>query len=376
MGNRQATDWFADAVARCGFATESPAFDCIDWESAGAQLVVGGTPVPVLVSPYSLGCAVAHAPLVGVSTVEELAAAPIAGSVLLLHGPIAAEPLMPRAFPFYNPEHHQQIVRLLEAGRPQAIIAATGRHPELAGGAYPFPLIEDGDFAIPSVYLTDVAGAALAAHVGEPVALEVAARRIPAQACNVVARRGPDQPRIVVFAHIDAKDGTPGALDNAAGVVVLLLLAELCASYSGSYGLELVALNGEDYYSAPGEQAYLRANAGRFAAIVLGINIDGAGYVVGPTAYSLYGCAEPLAATIRRAFAAHPAIPEGRPWYQGDHGLFLMHERPAVAITSEALLLTTNTITHTPDDRPELVDCRRLAQVALALHGLVTALGR
>ncbi|MEZ4997668.1 MAG: hypothetical protein R2758_09480 [Bacteroidales bacterium] len=32
------------------------------------------------------------------------------------------------------------------------MIGATGRSSALAGGVYPFPLIEDGDFDIPSVY--------------------------------------------------------------------------------------------------------------------------------------------------------------------------------------------------------------------------------
>ena len=95
---------------------------------------------------------------------------------------------------------------------------------------------------------------------------------------------------MVVCAHIDAKQGTPGALDNATGVVVLLLLAELLQDYSGKLGLEIVALNGEDYYSAPGEILFLRENAGKFGEIVLAINMDGAGYNQGNTAYSLYDC--------------------------------------------------------------------------------------
>ena len=176
---------------------------------------------------------------------------------------------------------------------------------------------------------------------------------------------------MVVCAHIDAKDGTPGALDNAAGVVGLLLLGELLANYQGELGVELVAINGEDYYSNPGEQRYLADNQGRFDDIVVGVNIDGVGYVEGKTAYSLYECPAAMAALVHQAFAARDAFVEGEPWVQGDHALFLMNQRPAVAITSEQIMELLAEIPHTPKDRPELVDCAKLAETAVALYTLL-----
>jgi aminopeptidase YwaD len=58
---------------------------------------------------------------------------------------------------------------------------------------------------------------------------------------------------------VDGKQGTPGALDNAAGVVTLLLLAELLREYRRArrLGVEITAING-DHYSAAGEIQYLR----------------------------------------------------------------------------------------------------------------------
>jgi aminopeptidase YwaD len=242
---------------------------------------------------------------------------------------------------------------------------------------YPFPLIEDGDFDIPSVYMTDREGDRLATHAGSRVLLEIKAERIPASGCNVIARKGADpNHRVVLFAHIDAKDNTPGAIDNAAGAVVLLLLAELLADYSGSLGLEMVALNGEDYYNAPGEQQYVRLNAGRFAEIILGVNIDAAGYVQGGTAFSLYDCPVDLADLVRQAFAAQPDMVEGEPWYQSDHGLFIQHHRPALAITSERFMELTTYIPNTPKDRPEIVDMNKLVLIAMALRDLLLSLNR
>ena len=291
-GNRAATDLFAAAVAAHGWTTECPSFECIDWQHQGADLTAAGAGFQVCPSPYSLGCRVVG-PLVVVSSLETLEAADLAHAIVLLRGEIAREQLMPKNFTFYNPEHHQRIIHLLEEKKPLGIVAATSRDAAMAGSAvYPLPLIEDGDFDIPSVYMTEEEGERLAAHAGREVSLESRATRIPAQGRNVIARKGGGGGRrVVVCAHIDSRMGTPGATDNATGVTVLLLLAELLADYDGPLGLELAALNGEDYYSNPGEMQYLARNEGRWEEVVLGINLDGAGY---------YRGGRPIRSTIAR----------------------------------------------------------------------------
>jgi len=375
-GNREATDLFARVAASFGFATESPEFDCIDWREEGADLAAGGQAFTAFPSPYSLGCRV-RAPLVVVSTDEQLAAATITGKILLLRGEVAKEQLMPKNFAFYNPDRHRWILQLLEERQPLAVVTATARDLEMVGSQYPFPLFEDGDFDIPSVYMTDAEGDRLATLAGEEVALESRATRTPATGCNVIARKGADpHRRIVLFAHIDARMGSPGAGDNASGVTALLLLAEILAGNSGGLGIEIVALNGEDYYANPGEMQYLALNEGQFGEIVLGINLDDVGYRRGRVAYSLYGCPDDLAGSIRGVLAGYEGLIEGEPWYQGDHGLFLMNQTPALAFTSELLAELMAEITHTPNDTPETVDPAKLAQVALALQALIVRLDR
>lgn len=373
-GNRAATDFFARTVSGFGFETESPQFDCIDWSQNGARLSVKGVPFEVFASPYSLGCQV-KAPMVVVSSLEKLTSAEISQKVVLLRGEIAREQLMPKNFPFYNPDHHRLIIQLLEEKKPKAIVAATSRDVVMVGSQYPFPLVEDGDFNIPSVYMTEEEGGKLAEFAGEQLQLEIQAERIPAVGCNVIARKGTRQDRrVVFFAHIDARMGTPGANDNASGVSVLLLLAELLADYSGSLGVELVAMNGEDYFSNPGEQRYLAENAGRFDEIVLGVNLDDVAYHKGKVAYSLYGCPDDLVGLIQYEFSKYPGLIEGQAWYQGDHGLFIMNGTPALAITSELLEELMGEFTHTPKDSPEIVDPAKLVMVASALRDLTLRL--
>ncbi|MCJ7432720.1 MAG: M28 family peptidase, partial [Anaerolineales bacterium] len=230
-GNRLATRFFEDEIASFGWDTEMPEFDAIDWKEDSATLQSEGTRFDVFVSPYSLGCTV-EAQLITASTIEELEQCDIPGKVVLLHGEIAKEQIMPKNFVFYNPEEHQKVISLLEKKRPDAIITATGRNAALAGGIYPFPMFEDGDFDIPSVYMTEQEGMRLAGYQGKPVVLKSISKRIPAKGHNVIARKGNKlSERIVITAHIDAKKGSPGAIDNATGVIVLLLLANLLKDY-------------------------------------------------------------------------------------------------------------------------------------------------
>ena len=372
-GNREATDFFAQLVSSFGFDTQTPLFECMDWRSGGARLEVGGETFEVFPSPYSLGCQ-EQAELVSASNVAELETMECEGKLLLLRGEITQEQLMPKNFTFFNPEHHQLIVQLLEKKRPLAILAATGRNPGLAGGMYPFPLIEDGDFDIPSVYMKDVVGEKLVEHVGGQVSLLSEAERIPGTACNVVARRGGSERKLVVCAHIDAKIDTPGAIDNAGGVVTLLLLAELLTDYQGELGVEIVALNGEDYYSAAGQVHYLQSNRDLFERIVLAINIDGAGYTKGNTAYSLYECPQEIAALTHQVFSSYEDILEGEQWYQSDHMIFVQAGRPAMAITSDQFEWLSTHVTHTMKDTPEIVDGGRLVNLALGLRDMVRLL--
>lgn len=374
-GNRKSTDFVASLLQAWGFQVEQPEFHCMDWQGGGAQLEVGEESFTVQPSPYSLGCSL-DTPLVVVKTLRELEASDAEGRILMVLGDLAKEQLMPKNFTFFNPEEHQRIVALLEAKQPAAIVTATSRNPSLAGGLYPFPLIEDGDFDIPSVYMTETEGLRLMAHDGETVSLKSEAIRIPSIGRNVIGSRGSDRgKRVVVTAHIDAKLGTPGAVDNATGVIVLLLLAESLQDHHGAPRLEIAVLNGEDYYDASGEKLYVEQNTGRFGEMLLAVNIDGAGFKQGPSAFSFYECPEAIEGLASRVFSSYQDLVPGEAWYQSDHSIFIQNGVPAMAITSQELVELSTHVTHTPKDNPEIVEPEKLIDIALALRELVLGLG-
>lgn len=375
-GNREATDFFNETISNFGFNSECLEFDCIDWEHGDVSLTVEGSSFKASASPYSLGCHL-HGQLEAASSLAELDALDLEGKIVLLYREITKEQLMPKDFPFFYPEEHKQIIDTLETKKPDAIIAATGRDPGMAGAMQPFNLFEDGNFNIPSVYMTEVAGRRLHKFLHHTITLLSEASRIPSTGCNPVASRGREENRrIVLCAHIDAKIGTPGAIDNAGGVVTLLTLANLLQDYKGSLTVELVAFNGEDYYSAPGQVAYIRKYASRFPEILLAVNLDGLGYVEGKTATSLYDCPAEVTEMVEKVFDSQDEFVRGDSWYQSDHSIFIQNEVPAMAITTDQFSEVWAGIAHTEKDAVDIVEPSKLVRTALGLRDLILELDK
>lgn len=372
-GNRAATALFGRVAEEAGLEVTRLPLECIDWVHADAWLAAPDGMFGLEVGPYSPPTEVSGK-LVAASTVEELERLDARGAVLLLHGEIASQQLLPKHYPFFQLEEHERIVSAVERAKPAVVVAATGRGSDFAGGKYPFPLFEDGDFEIPSAYMTDVAGETLLAQAGAEVSIVIGSQRTASTAEQLVAAVGPAaSPRVVVSAHIDSRPDSPGAIDNASGVAVLMALAPLLAE-NPPRGLrvELVPLNGEDHYAAPGQLAYLERVG--LDGVVLDVNVDGAGWTGHSTEISFYGCEPQARASALESAGRFDGIAEGEPWPMGDHMVFAMRDVPAIALTSGDVMLLSRTVAHTSLDVPELVDANALASIVRFIEALVRTL--
>ncbi|MDH6303359.1 aminopeptidase YwaD [Parabacteroides sp. PF5-5] len=374
--NRKATIYAKKVLKESGWETEATELSVIDWKTNGAALSCNGQSFEVYSSHYSLGCS-AQGELIAINTIGQLEQTNIKDKIVLLYGEIASQQIAPKHFPFWNPEEHQHIISLLEKGNPKALVCATERNSATAGGIYPFPLFEDGDFDIPSVYMKDTEGEKLLSCTGQTVELESRAIRIPETAFNVIGRNTKQvKDRIVITAHIDTKINTSGAIDNGTGVAIVLLLAKLLKEQPLNLPTELVILNGEDYYGAPGQVKYMEQNTGTFSDILLNINIDGAGYKDGLSCFSAFDLPENILNTLHKVLRDTPEIVEGLPWYQGDHSMFLQNGCPAIAVSSQWFIenMECQEITHTPKDNLEIVNYERIAECALGIAALIREL--
>jgi len=366
-GNCEATDYVSQLLRQWDFKIDTSKFECLDYISRETYLKSKDRNYEVYISPYSLGCDITDE-LVTVSTVCELEKCECKNKILLMKGELCAEQLIPKNFVFYNPDHHKKIYSLLEDKQPSAIITATDRN----GALYPFPLIVDGDFNIPNVYCSDKIGEKISEKKGELFNLKINSNRISSTACNVIAQKNVDKrKKIVICAHIDAYENSPGASDNASGIVVELLLAEMLSKYQGDYCVEIIAFNGEDHYSAGGQMDYLHRYEKDLERIILAINVDGVGYKFGKSAYSLYEFPDNIKQKANMVFSNYKDIIKGEQWYNGDHMIFVKYSKSTIAFTAEKVSELMATYTHTSKDTPAIIDCEKLVDVALALQNLI-----
>ena len=352
--NQTAERYIADVLRAAGYEVEQQRFDCIDWRLDSVELWVGDGPLPVMANPYSPP-GDATASLVAAATLAELEATDLGGRIALLHGALSAEPLFPRNYPFFTVAEHQRILELLEQKGARAVIAVSPL------STAPTPIIEDGDFTLPSVTVGADVGAVLMMIERAPVTLRLRSVAHPARAANVIGRRAhPSRDKLVMSAHFDTKPGTPGALDNAAGVATVLALAEYLTADPPT-NLEFVFFNGEDHYAAPGEVVYLAGCGGELGRIALVINVDGVGLRDAPTTIAFFNCPDAWADATRGLMSRHHNVAETEPWPQGDHSIFAMQDVSCIALTSGGIHSVIDSLIHTPQDTLDRLDPARLA---------------
>jgi aminopeptidase YwaD len=371
--NRRAADFIRAEAERMGYAVQRLPFTCPLWEKGPSVAERGVVRAEVFAGPYSPTFDAAREVAVA-GTLAGLKRAKCAGKILFLRGELAKEPLMPRDFPFYFPDEHKAIYETLDEKKPAAVVAVMGPHP--ACGLNPCPLFDDANFKIPSAYVAAAAAEKLLAAKGK-MALKIDSRTTSEPGEQLVAQKkatGEPQGKVVVCAHMDTAYGTPGALDNAAGVAVMLAAMERLKDYTGPYDLEFVPFNGEDSGLVKGQMAYLGQFGGEMGNIRLVVNVDAAGCKGSKVAVSAYNLDETRLKELDAEIARHKRVERGPEWVEGDHSMFAFQGVPALAVTSSNLRDGVMKLTHTPQDVESLVDPSLLDEAGDFIAELVMGL--
>ena len=358
--NKELLDFLSREMGNLYYEVTSLPLKCKIWKKDYSSLERARVSFDIFPGPFSPGFEGIVSQIVYLSTLDELRSEDLNGKVVLFYGDIAREPLMPKDFPFYFPEKHKIILEILEEKQPAAVIAATGQHP--MSGQNPFPLFEDGNFSIPNAYMNAESVKELF-HLKGPVNLLLNSWVEDSHSKQIIARKkGLGKKKVIVSAHMDTKYGTPGSLDNGAGVMALFETMRLLNDYQGKYELEFLPFNGEEYYGVSGQLAYLEKEEVSYESIALMINLDALGHINGKIAVSFYNIQDE--SSFEQILERFPRVTKGPAWYAGDHSMFAFQGIPCLALTSSNLFEEVVRLTHTPDDTPENVDLGLIKEAA------------
>ncbi len=350
--NQAAADYLRETFLAAGLEVEEQPYPCTDWECSQVSLEIDGVSAPVVANVFSLACEVT-APVLPVCSVTELEAADLTGKIVLLYGDLANAPLAPKSW-FLKSERDDKVIQLLETRQPLALLAPSASTIEYE------QVTEDWELDLPAATLAPETVLSLLKRPGALVHLRIESRRIPATARNLVARKsGPRPEKIVLMAHFDTKMKTPGALDNASGVAVLLGLAERFGRADLACGLEFVAFNGEEYLPI-GDDEYLRRGEAEFGQILAAINMDGVGAALGTTSITSFSASPAFQEQLTTLSAQFPGVVWVEPWPESNHSTFAFRGVPSLAFGS----VGTRYLAHSPADALEQVSPAKLAEVA------------
>ena len=311
-GNEHATAYVETELRRQGWDVSEATFDAVDAERGPARLTVAGTDVALLAGPYTLPVDVV-APLVVADSLAALEALDVGGRIVLLHGDIARDQLLPRGFDFLDEPDHRRIYALLEEGGAVGVIGATGSRRRHGWRPVPLPAhrgrrlrhpqcLCHGRDRAPAGRLrrrggTTCTSSHTASRCGLDSSRPIAARSTPPGRGHGTPRLQGRVPRGGRQCHRACRPACHRAATCPTG---------------DARRLEILPLNGEDHYSVGGEHCFVAANEGRWDEIELAINLDAVGARGAATAVSLYGCPAELAAHVAAVLARHPQITDGR----------------------------------------------------------------
>ena len=363
--NIAAAEYISSVFRRNGLFVETQEISCPEWIVEQTSLELLGEMLEASANTFSPSCDLS-AETIPVCTPAELELATFTDRILVFYGDMAQTELATKGG-IYVSERDRRILQLLEERRPAGIITI---NPTLHAR---WRLIEDFDLDIPSVTVSAYSGLKLLKQPGATVRMKIVSQRSPSHTSNVIGRLpGERSERIVLCAHYDSKVDTPGAYDNAAGVGVLLTLAEALSERKHRHTLEWIAFTGEEG-AGLGDMEYARrasrAQAG-FDQITAAINIDGVGPFTGTTTITSFVTSQDMEALIAEKSNRFPGVLRVEPWPASDHYIFYSHGTPSIALTSQGI----RDIYHTPSDTMEWISGEKLAEAVQLVLDLVDGL--
>ncbi|MFX0100303.1 MAG: M28 family metallopeptidase [Candidatus Hodarchaeota archaeon] len=361
-GLKKASSIVEDYFTKSGWDLYPLKYDCPTWDCDTSILVLGEKSIAHVPNPYSPSCDV-EGEILMIASIDHLRSLTLDDAkdkIIFLYGDLTKENLFPQNFPFYQYEPHQEIYHHLTRIHPLAIIFASHKTLE------PVPLSEDEDFHVPSVTVSALEGVRIIKSIEKKIKLIINSRLDKGTGTQVIARKeGSGDGKIIVSGHLDTMYSSPGAHDNASGVLCLLGIANLLEKPDMIHAIELVALTGHECFGkaeVPYFDVITKENE-----LVAWINVDGVGHFVVPDKISFYNIGEKGKMEILNILGDTSCLEEGEQWFQGEHAHVARKNVPCIAISAGKSL----DVHHTRHDTFDLLDASRISDISRIIANII-----
>ena len=231
-GERESGDWLEQQLARMGYRTRQTRFDCPGWEYGGEELCLEGEPLEAGAQFYSAGGDVTG-PLVAVKPDGQGGfTGDVEGKIALIKETDTGEV-----------NERNLILQALEARGALAAVMES-EYPD----TYSTKMFRTPESELPAAGVSGEVGERLFASLGKEARLVIRARQTQSTTSNVIGEKGPaDGPVFLICAHHEAAPASPGAYDNAAGIGVILEMAERFSMVESGARLRFVGWGGHEF---------------------------------------------------------------------------------------------------------------------------------
>ncbi len=283
-GEKQAGDWIEEQFRSLGYETRRLWFDCPAWDYDRTALTVAGERVEAGAQMFSPACDV-EAELVLVQPDGH-------GS---FSGKVPGKLAVLKETDTGGVLNRSKLACALKAADALGAIVIS-RLPE----TWSTKIFRDPEAGLPCAAVSGREGPGLLKKLGSAAKLVIDAQPRPGKTSVVIGERSPPgAPVCIVGAHYDSAPYGPGATDNAAGVGVLLKLAERFSGTKTAMGLRFCAFGGHEFggndANGFGSKNYARRHADELQSVRLVLNLDGIGKKGSHPILSVYGGEDLLA---------------------------------------------------------------------------------
>lgn len=322
---KKTAEFINSVFQECGYKINFFKIPFISWESDKAEVTCDNNVISGFANIYSPSGTGAGKAIV-IRNIYELEKSDIRGKVCIFTDELTEEVLYLGDTPFQS-GRDAKVQELLDYQVPAAIITINPQNNSV------LPYMENYRGA-PSLTVSKIHEQKVLQLEHKIVQVYVSSFSEDSMTGNVIAKTPEAKKKIVISAHYDTAEGSPGAWDNGSGVTALLELAKRFQSKELKVQIEFAAMCPHET-GYPGSVTYTGTEQAELGKVILNINIDGIGAAEGIDTITSDNLPAWMNHIIGKKLLNYEEIrADGVIQVEGDHFAYTWNDVPAILFTS------------------------------------------